>query len=57
MTVEEYVNNLKLIVNPTLVEATKDWSDSDKMYVFLHSIQIQQMEEFKILLKEFKEGK
>ena len=57
MTVEEYVNNLKLIVSPTLVEATKDWGDGDKMYVFLHSIQIQQMEEFKTFLKEFKEGK
>ena len=50
MTTEEYVENLKQLVPAYLVECTKDWSTSDKMYVFLNYIQLKHMEEIKTLI-------
>jgi len=47
MTIEQYVENLKELVPAHFVENTKDWSTSDKMYVFLHYIQLKKMEEIK----------
>jgi hypothetical protein len=51
MTIEEYVEILKPLVPLYFVENTKDWSASDKMYIFLHNIQLKKMEEFKEMLK------
>ena len=50
MTTEEYVENLKQLVPAHFIECTKDWSTSDKMYVFLHYIQLKHMEEIKTLI-------
>ena len=50
MTIEEYVENLKELVPAHFIENTKDWSTSDKMYVFLHYIQLKNMEEIKTLI-------
>ena len=47
MKIEEYVENLKELVPAHFIESTEDWSLSDKMYVFLHFIQLKQMEEIK----------
>ena len=43
MTMEEYVERLKLMVPINLVEMVKDWSVSDKMYFFLHHLEIEEM--------------
>ena len=51
MTIEDYVENLKTLVPANFIESTKDWSTSDKMYVFLHFIQLKKMEEIKEMLK------
>lgn len=51
MTTEEYVENLKQLVPAHFIENTKDWSTSDKMYVFLHYIQLKHMEEIKQMIK------
>jgi len=51
MTMEEYVEGLKELVPAHFVENTKDWSTSDKMYVFLHFIQLKNMEEIKQMIK------
>ena len=51
MTTEEYVENLKQLVPDHFIENTKDWSTSDKMYVFLHYIQLKHMEEIKQMIK------
>ena len=54
MTIEEYVELLKPLVPSYFVENTKYWSASDKMYIFLHNIQLEKMEEFKESLEELK---
>jgi len=54
MTMEEYVDNLKPLVPSYFVENTKDWSTSDKMYIFCHYIQIAQMEAYKKSIEELK---
>ena len=54
MTTEEYVENLKQLVPDHFIENTKDWSTSDKMYVFLHYIQLKSMEEIKEIMNEKK---
>lgn len=54
MTTEEYVENLKQLVPDHFIENTKDWSTSDKMYVFLHYIQLKHMEEIKQMIKSSK---
>ena len=54
MTIEEYVEFLKPLVPSYFVENTKDWSASDKIYIFLHNIQLEKMEEFKESLEELK---
>ena len=51
MTMEKYVEGLKELVPAYFVENTKDWSTSDKMYVFLHFIQLKNMEEIKQMIK------
>lgn len=51
MTQEEYIEILKKLVPLDMIENTKDWSVSDRMYVFLHYIQLQEMEDIKELLK------
>lgn len=54
MTQEEYVDRLKQVISkddPNFVDEVKDWSLSDQMYVFLHWIQLQEMEDIKELLK------
>ena len=50
MTIEKYVEGLKELVPAHFIENTKDWSTSDKMYVFLHYIQLKNMEEIKTLI-------
>ena len=50
MTIEKYVEGLKELVPAHFIENTKDWSTSDKMYVFLHFIQLKNMEEIKTLI-------
>lgn len=52
MKIEEYVENLKELVPAHFIESTKDWSTSDKMYVFLHYIQLKSMEEIKELINQ-----
>ena len=54
MTTEEYVEDLKQLVPDHFIENTKDWSTSDKMYVFLHYIQLKHMEEIKEIMNEKK---
>lgn len=51
MTQEEYVDKLKTMVPSVLVEDMEDWSVSDKLYVYLHMIQLQEMADIKELLK------
>lgn len=51
MTQEEYVEILKELVSPAMLEDTKDWPVSDKLYVYLHHIQLQEMADIKELLK------
>lgn len=46
MTVEEYVNKLKPLVDPKLVEDIKDWSIDNQMYILLHNIQLDYMSKF-----------
>ncbi len=41
-------------VNPELLEMTKSWPDEAKMYIYLHTIQLAKMNEFKKLLLEIK---
>jgi hypothetical protein len=41
-------------VNPELLEMTKSWPDEAKMYIYLHTIQLAKMNEFKKLLLELK---
>jgi hypothetical protein len=59
MTIEEYVDGLKKIVPEHFIESTKDWSTSDKMYVFLHYIQLSTMDkiskELKIISRDHKD--
>ena len=43
MTLEEYVAELTFAVDTRLVEETKDWSTENKMYVYLHNIQLSFM--------------
>jgi len=43
MTLEEYVAELTFAVDARLVEETKDWSTENKMYVYLHNIQLSFM--------------
>lgn len=43
MTLDEYVSELAFAVDPRLVEETKDWSTENKMYVYLHNIQLSFM--------------
>jgi len=50
MIMEEYVEGLKELVPANLIESTKYWSISDKMYVYLHYIQLKNMEEIKQML-------
>lgn len=52
MTIEEYVEKLKELVPPMFVEDSKDWPTSDKLYTYLHMIQLQEMADFKELLKQ-----
>ena len=52
MTIEEYVEKLKELVPPMFVEDSKDWPTSDKLYAYLHMIQLQEMADFKELLKQ-----
>jgi len=50
MTVEEYVEGLKDLLPKHFIEAIKDWSVSDRMYVSLHYIQLKNMEEIKQMI-------
>jgi len=43
MTLEEYVAELTFAVDARLIEETKDWSTENKMYVYLHNIQLSFM--------------
>jgi len=43
MTLEEYVAELTFAVDARLVEETKDWSTENKMYMYLHNIQLSFM--------------
>lgn len=51
MNVSQYVYNLESDVDPQLVEQLRDWPDSDKLYVYLHSIQLEHMKQFKKLVE------
>jgi hypothetical protein len=52
MTLEDYVDFLEMQVNPAFVEKVKTWPVDTKLYVYLHTIQLAHMTEFKRLLKE-----
>ena len=52
MTLEDYVDFLELQVNPVFVEKVKNWPADTKLYVYLHTIQLAHMAEFKRLLEE-----
>ncbi len=51
MNVSQFVYNLESDVDPNLVEQLRDWSDNDKLYVYLHSIQLEHMKQFKNLVE------
>ena len=57
MTIDQYVENLKPLVPAFVVQNTIEWSPQDRMYMFLHYIQIQKMEEFKELFLKQKPTK
>lgn len=49
MTIDEYVTHLESKVNnfdAQFVTEVKDWSPNDKLYVFLHKIQLYHMNNF-----------
>lgn len=49
MTPDEYIVRLETRVkefDPEFVEETKDWSLSDKLYVYLHKIQLDYMSKY-----------
>lgn len=48
------VFHLAVEVNPELLELTKSWPDEAKMYIYLHTIQLAKMDEFKKILLEMK---
>jgi len=52
MTLEDYVDFLEMQVNPAFVEKVKTWPVDTKLYVYLHTIQLAHMTEFKRLLEE-----
>ena len=54
MTLEDYVEFLELQVNPAFVERVKYWPADTKLYVYLHTIQLAHMAEFKRMLEESK---
>lgn len=49
MTIDEYVAKLEHQVmkfDEVFVKDVKDWSPSDKLYVYLHKIQLEHMNRF-----------
>lgn len=49
MTIEEYVAELEKSVNnfdSNFVTAIKDWTPNDKLYVYLHKIQLNYMKSY-----------
>jgi hypothetical protein len=49
MTTDEYVAKLEdkvKMFDDKFVEETKDWATSDKLYVYLHKIQLEYMRQF-----------
>ena len=51
MTVEEYVNELELQLDPATVEKFKEWPVDTKLYIYIHHIQLAYMADFKKLLE------
>lgn len=54
MTLEDYVDFLEMQVNLVFVEKVKSWPADTKLYVYLHTIQLAHMAEFKQLLQEIR---
>ena len=54
MNINQFVYNLETQVDPTLVEQTRDWSDENKLYVYLHTIQLEHMRRFEEKLNELR---
>ena len=51
MEVAEFVSLLEESADPALVDAIRDWSVENKLYMYLHNKQLTMMEEFKRLLE------
>lgn len=54
MNLKDYVKSLEPQVDSNLVWEIREWCDDNKLYVYLHNIQLAHMEEFKELLLEMK---
>ena len=52
MTVEEYVTELELKLDPAVVEKFSDWPVDTKLYMYIHHRQLGYMAEFKKLLEK-----
>lgn len=46
MEVKEFVKQLELQVDSKMKELVKDWTDDNKLYVYLHHIQLEYMNNF-----------
>ena len=54
MNLEQYVKSLEPQVDPNLVWEIREWTYDNKLYMYLHNIQLAYMAEFKQLLLEMK---
>jgi len=52
MTIDEYIERIQDMVSPELREETKDWSSQDRLYVYLHTIQLSFMQQYMEMLDE-----
>ena len=46
MTVDEYVKELEVQLDSDVIEKFKDWPVETKLYMYLHNIQLQFMEDY-----------
>jgi hypothetical protein len=52
MSVEEYVNELELQLDPATVEKFSEWPVDTKLYMYIHHLQLAYMADFKKLLEK-----
>lgn len=52
MTINEYIKFLEPQVDPVTIYNVQDWNDSDKLYIYLHTIQLANMDKFHKLLQQ-----